>query len=164
MKKNMNNKGQADAGVNKMLFIGILFIIGVVLFVIISGLVSEQTTLVPRSETNLGYNGTVSITLADIPVNEITSFLDNSSSAVLVEGANYTLDRVNGIISNQTDNVIANGSTDGERGYNVNYTSEPAGFIEPGTSRTIVVIIPVLFLLALIIFVFAAQGKGGKNK
>ncbi len=160
----MNNKGQADAGVNKMLFIGILFIIGVVFFVVIAGIVSDQTTLIPRSETNLGYNVTVSITLADIPVNEITSFLDNSSGAVLVEGTNYTLDRVTGIISNQTGNVIATNGTGGELGYNVNYTSEPAGFIETGTNRTIVVIIPVLFLVALIIFVFAAQAKGGKNK
>ncbi len=162
----MNNKGQADAGVNKMMFIGILFIVGVIFFVVIAGIVSDQTTLIPRSETNLGYNGTVSITLGDIPVSEITSFLDNSSGVALVEGTNYTLDRVNGIISNQTGNVIANGTTgEGfERGYNVNYTSEPAAFIEPGTSRTIIVIIPLLFLVALILFVFAAQAKGGKNK
>ena len=165
MKKNMNNKGQADAGVNKMLFIGILFIVGVVFFVVIAGIVSDQTTLIPRSETNLGYNGSVSITLGDIPVSAITSFLDNSSGAVLVEGTNFTIDLVTGIISNETGNVIRNGTTgEGtEVGYNVNYTSEPAGFIEPGTSRTIVVIIPVLFLVALILFVFVAQQKGGKK-
>ena len=160
----MNNKGQADAGVNKMMFIGMLFIIGVVFFVIISGIVTDQTDLTARTESGLSYNHTISITLANIPVNEITSFVDNASGVALVEGTNYTLDRVNGIISNQTGNVIANGTTGEDRRYNITYNSEPAGFIEPGTNRTIIVIIPLLFLVALILFVFAAQAKGGKNK
>jgi len=155
----MNKKGQMDSSVGKMLIIGVLFIVGVIFYVVIAGVVSDQITLSKRSELNLRYNGTVSITLANIPVNSITSFLDNSTSITLVEGTNYTLDTVNGIISNQTGNVISN-STSEERGYNVNYTSEPPGFVGAGTSRTIIILLPLLFLVALIIFVFAVEQKG----
>lgn len=160
MKNNMMKKGQmVDGGVNKFLFVGILFIIGVVFFVVIAGIVSDQTTLTPQVESNLKYNGTVTITLANIPVDQITSFADNSSGVALVEGDNYSIDVVTGIISNGTGNVIAVGDHN-DTGYNITYRSVPAGFIQPGTNQTVVLIIPILFLVVLILFVFAAQQKG----
>ena len=165
-----NKKGQVDLGGNGVTFaaaMGILItvIVAIVIYTVVAGIVSEQTTLLPNQENVLEYNSTTDITLANLPVRSISAFVANRTASVtLVEGDNYTLNKVTGVITNGTGNVISDNITFVNLNrYNITYTSEPAGFIEPGTQQTIVVILPILFLVFMVMFMLGVKVRGGEK-
>ena len=155
--KKLNKKGF----MNLFLLFSMVAIIGVIFVSITISLVSDQTTLLRNAELNLRYNGSIDMTLANIPISSITSIVDNSSGVVLVDGTNYTLTKETGVIANGTGNVITNGTP--STGYNVTYLSEPSGFIEAGTTRTVLNIIPLLFIVVLIVFMLGFRFAKGKE-
>lgn len=142
-----NKKGNM---MNVFLAFTIVAIVGIIFVSIVSDLVSQQTTLIPNNETDLKYNGSISITLNTLPINIIDTFVDNSSGVALVEGSNYTLTKVTGVIENSTGNVITNGTP--ATGYDIIYRSEPAGFVGGGINQTVLLIIPILFIVVYLIF------------
>ena len=164
-----HKKGQiGNSGITFTAAMGILIavIVGVVLYTVVEGVVHDQTTLGNQQENFLQYNGSTNIILANVPVFDISSFVQNSTGAALVEGENYTFDKVRGVISNGTGNVNLGVDASGSLNnltYNITYTSEPAGFIEPGTQQTIVVILPILFLVFLIMFMLGVKLRGGNE-
>lgn len=131
----------------------VLAIVGIIFVSIVVGIVGDQTNLLPNTETNLVYNGSIDINLVATPVNTVSSFVDNSTGATLVEGANYTLTKTTGLITNGTGNVITTGTV--ATGYDIVYTSEPAGFINPGVNRTVLFTLPLLFMVVFIVFMLS---------
>lgn len=151
--KMIGKKGQTLA-VGVVLSAMVVFIVGMVLYVVTAGVISGQTDTIPRTETGLAFNSTNNIVLSNLPVSAITSI--TNGTVTLTVTANYTLlnTRVNGTIVPGTK-LVENASL-----YTVTYTSEPAGFVSDGTQRTIVLILPILFLVVIIMIVLGLVGVG----
>ncbi len=143
----MNKKAQAVAAA---VTASIVFIIGAVLFVVVQGTIDTTTTPGGTIETGLSFNNTVNITLANIPVTRVVSF--SNGAADLVVTTNYTIDAPIGLISPGT--LLANGTGNT---YNISYQFAGSGFAT-GTSRSIITVLPALFLVVLIVGGLAIMG------
>ncbi|KKN65105.1 hypothetical protein LCGC14_0484930 [marine sediment metagenome] len=144
-----NKKAQLDiAGGIGIVMLFMLFIVGMILYVVVAGVIEGQTNTVARFETGLALNSTNNVVLANVPVNSISNVVNVSTGdIVLTNPANYTFTSSNGTV------VPGAALSNGAQPYNFTYTSEPAGFVSNATQRTLVLILPILFLVLLIMMV-----------
>ena len=154
-----NKKAQLDiSGGQAIVMLFMVFIVGMVLYVVVAGVVSGQTDTIARFETGLALNSTNNVVLADVPVNSVSNVVNVSTGdIVLTSPTNFTITLSNGTM------VPGSKLSDGAQPYNVTYTSEPPGFVSNATQRTVVLILPILFLTLLIMMVLGLGVFGRKN-
>lgn len=159
-------KGQVG---NVMIGVGITVIMAVVLLSIVFGFITNEalnTKTQPNETLSVTLNTTIQLDNANIIASSMV--ISNASGGTLnLGGSNYTLNTVMGtlVIGNITseEQVVNEGMHDlfgGAAGtlYAV-YNYYPQSYLTGNTSRVLAGIIPVLFVLAILVFVVGYMGK-----
>lgn len=130
---------------NKLLLLALAVIFLAIGAVITNEIIATATDLISTTQGNI--NASTSFTAANIPLDSVTSIINQTSGTFTSPGAwNATLST--GVFTFGTD--MANRSVNGSQLFNISYVYQPANYMDNSINRLIAGYVPTFVLLALL--------------
>ena len=154
----MNKKG--EMGIGSIIIVFVAIIIGVTLFLSVAQMVGDKTNVVGVVNDTVTMPASGSAINLDGQAVTDTILVSNATSGLAFTSDNYTVSSnqvINGVLTatlTNNDPALEGVSA------NVSYTHEPEGYVG-GTSRSIALIIPIMFALAVAVIALSPSIRDG---
>ncbi len=146
-KDKMNTRGQQAAVITFLVAIMVI----VILAAVTSDFVITQNTLVPHEENNISATMNQFFSLRVIDIQDGSEVVTNySSGETLTLNTDYFMDYAGGNINISSDAIFFAGIN---TTVNITYNQFPTGYLKNATQRTLILIVPILIIVAVLLFV-----------